>query len=183
MVEIEKWLPVAGYDGRYEVSEQGHVRSLFVGTPRLRLTRLAKNGYARVNLALNGVTTTHSIHRLVAAAFIGHCPEGCQVNHIDGDKKNNRAANLEYVTARQNSHHASRSGLKPAGERHPLRRRPELARRGEQINTAKLTAASVRQIRQEAAELSTPYPRLAARYGVNAETIGRIVRRQSWRHV
>jgi len=68
-------------------------------------------GYLRVELHKNGMAQKHSVHRLVATAFVPN-PEGKpQVNHIDGDKTNNKAENLEWVTQSENQSHAYQNGL------------------------------------------------------------------------
>ena len=105
----EIWLPVNGYEGAYEISNMGQIRSLDRTDSIGRLVKghilhpsKTPNGYLRLNLCKNGKIKMHSIHRLVADAFLGDCPKGYQVNHIDEDKLNNRATNLEYVSPKQN---------------------------------------------------------------------------------
>lgn len=111
---MEQWRAVVGYEGFYEVSDHGRVRRLG-GTPRCKATRilaprLAGAGYQSVGLYLPGKNADHYIHRLVMAAFVGPCPDGCNVNHKDADKKHNCLANLEYVTFSQNSKHGYEIG-------------------------------------------------------------------------
>ena len=119
-LENEEWRPVAGYEGRYEVSNFGRVRSFLtmgncrkVGVEYGHLLTAKKNnrGYLRVSLRKDGHTKDFSIHRLVAAAFIGEIPQGMVVNHIDGCKTNNRRSNLEVVSYTGNLEHAIRTGL------------------------------------------------------------------------
>lgn len=103
--EAEEWRPVVGFEGRYEVSNQGRVRSLLRRRrPILRLFTKPE-GYVHVCLLDHGRQCTRYVHRLVAEAF---CPQvdGDQVNHLDGDKGNNRADNLEWCTPAENSRHA-----------------------------------------------------------------------------
>ena len=75
---------------------------------------LNKWGYLRVGLYANGKKIKYAVHRLVASAFCPGEREGLQVNHIDGNKQNNRADNLEWITAGENQIHAFKLGLKKA---------------------------------------------------------------------
>lgn len=102
----EQWRPVKGHEA-YEVSNQGIVRNAVRGNVR-RLTPNEK-GYLRVQL--NGKWLR--VHRLVAIAFVPNPENKPQVNHIDGDKTNNRADNLEWVTNLENAAHAISHGLYP----------------------------------------------------------------------
>lgn len=113
MAEREQWRSVVGYEGWYEVSNHGRVRrmksyrSTFVG----RILKLGINrGYLRVVLSRGGSIKGARVHQLVTAAFIGPCPDGKEVNHIDGDKTNNYVSNLEYLTPSENHRHAYRIG-------------------------------------------------------------------------
>lgn len=111
MVEI--WAPVAGYEGLYEVSNLGRVKSLSRVQPdgrrrseRILRLNLAWNGYLRVALCRFGVVKHLPAHRLVADAFCER-REGCEsVNHRDGVKTNNEHSNLEWCTKSENSCHA-----------------------------------------------------------------------------
>lgn len=114
----ERWLPVVGYEGIYEVSSHGRVRSLsradFVGRKRQGrvLAPGCQNGYFFVHLCKGGNKRVQRVHKLVASAFLGERPEGCTVNHIDGDKTNNHPNNLEYMTQGDNVRHALFLGLR-----------------------------------------------------------------------
>ena len=92
----EIWQPVIGYEKIYEVSSFGNLRR--VNKP----PRGLNNGYHSYNLSKNGEVRTHRLHTLVAAAFLGERPEGLVIDHIDGDKLNNNAENLRYVTQSDN---------------------------------------------------------------------------------
>jgi hypothetical protein len=100
----EQWRPIPGYERTYQVSDQGRVRSL--PRPRTRggiLTRrLDKHGYWIVTLSQDGQAATQFVHRLVAAAFLGPCPEGEEVRHLDGVRTNAEMRNLAYGTRRDN---------------------------------------------------------------------------------
>jgi len=165
---IESWRPVVGYEGVYEVSDLGRIRRCKTG----RMLRQNPNGigYASLDLTRNGVCRKFRVHMLVAAAFMGPTPEGCEVNHGDGDKMNPRADNLEYVTHLENIRHATRTGL-----HNP-------SRPGVENGSAKLTDDTVRAIRREYGH-GQSYSRLARKFGVGKSTVARVVTREDWRHV
>ncbi len=100
---IERWKPVAEWEWRYEVSSLGRVRNRQTG--RI-LAHANRRGYSGIGLAGRGRFQSTLVHRLVAAAFIGPRPAFAEVNHKNGDKRDNRFENLEYVTHRENVHHA-----------------------------------------------------------------------------
>lgn len=107
--EQEIWKPVEGYS-LYEVSNLGRVRNARTGkvlTPAICKT----TGYAKVNLWNYGYDKTHSVHRLVAEAFIPNPENKRLVNHIDCNKTNNRVSNLEWATDSENMKHAFANGL------------------------------------------------------------------------
>ena len=121
----EVWKPVTGYEGHYEISSKGRVRSV----PRTRKRSDGQNhtakggvlkqsqdkkGYLNVSLLLGGKKSrkTHKVHRLVASAFIPNEYGFPQVNHKDNDKGNNVAENLEWVTQTQNMAHSLNSGTR-----------------------------------------------------------------------
>lgn len=108
---------------RYEVSEAGQVRRAVGGqgavSGRILIAQTDRDGYLIVYPRVDGRQRSMLVHRLVAAAFLGACPPGHQVNHIDGFKRNNHHSNLEYVTRLENMRHAARTGLLRRGERHP----------------------------------------------------------------
>ena len=100
---MEKWKDVRGFEGKYQVSDKGNVRSLIKGCHEEAQT-INSNGYPYVSLALPGHRTKKCrVHRLVAEAFIDN-PNGYpQVNHKDECKLNNNVANLEWCTSLYNN--------------------------------------------------------------------------------
>lgn len=108
------WRPVVGFEKFYEVSDDGQVRRI----GRAKGTRVGKVlaptdrgiGYYSVRLSRRDASKTVYIHHLVAAAFLGPRPPDHEINHIDYDRKNNAASNLEYVTRSGNTQHAYDNG-------------------------------------------------------------------------
>ena len=99
---MEEWRPVVGYEGLYEVSSTGKVKSLRSGKLR-KLVPNSKTGYLYVVLCGADFKYTHTVHRLVATAFCDK-PDGCDfINHKDENKHNNNADNLEWVTKYYNN--------------------------------------------------------------------------------
>jgi hypothetical protein len=108
---MEIWRPITGVKGLIEVSNDGRVRSLLRGTPRVLKTQTDNKGYHRVRVTVEREKMTFKVHREVAKAFIPNPNNLPQVNHIDGNKNNNSIQNLEWVTNKENAHHAIESGL------------------------------------------------------------------------
>jgi hypothetical protein len=155
--EGERWLPVVGYEGIYEVSDHGRVRRAGPanGTHVGRILKPYQRGaYLYANLKARNTQRSISLHRIVAWAFHGPPPPGHEVNHKDGNKLNPRADNLEWVTKSENCRHAHRLGLvKYAG------------RKGEAHPRVKLTDRQVEEIRQLRGK-ATP-SEIAERYGIS----------------
>lgn len=111
----EIWKDVVGYEGLYQISNLGNVKSLnynHTGKERILAKKHHKSGYVTVTLCKNGKHKNKSIHILVAMAFIPNRFSLPCVNHIDGDKENNFVDNLEWVTYSQNTMHAIQTGLR-----------------------------------------------------------------------
>lgn len=107
---MERWKEVDGTGGRLLVSDQGRVKSLLRDGRILKATK-DKKGYLRLRVTLDRKRYAFKVHRLVASAFIENPDNKPQVNHINGDKSDNRAANLEWSSNIENAHHAIRNGL------------------------------------------------------------------------
>lgn len=124
---MEIWKDIYEFEGYYQVSNFGNIRSLdrFDGV-NYRKGQLIKpilkyNGYLQVGLRKNNKRKYFSIHRLVAIHFIDNPDNKKQVNHIDCNKQNNKVNNLEWVTPKENQFHAKENGLRnsmPSGEEH-----------------------------------------------------------------
>ena len=102
-LEQEQWRDIDGYDGMYQVSDIGRVRSLKYGKVRVLRARKNSGGYLQVNLCKNCVGNNIFVHRLVANAFIPNSDETkTQINHKNEVKTDNRVENLEWCTAKYN---------------------------------------------------------------------------------
>ena len=126
-IKNEMWKNIDGYDGSYQVSNHGRVRSVdreifiergsskYMATYEGRILSVSENTrYPNVGIGYNGETKTILVHRLVAEAFIPNPENKPYVNHIDGDTHNNHVSNLEWVTQSENINHAIKIGNKEA---------------------------------------------------------------------
>jgi hypothetical protein len=119
---LEEWRDIPGYEGRYQVSSLGRVKSLARVVPNLRYgsqnrnerimkqCKCSKKGYLKLGLQLNGKQKLFSVHRLVARAFIPNPNNKSQVNHLNG-KNDNSVGSLEWATQSENMKHAYATGL------------------------------------------------------------------------
>ena len=99
---MENWKAITGYEGIYEVSDQGRVKSLKYGKEKILKPRKTTWGYLLVSLCKDGHTKQTYVHRIVSEAFIPN-PQGLEtVNHKDEDKTNNFASNLEWMSQEDN---------------------------------------------------------------------------------
>ena len=103
---MEIWKEIKGYEGLYEVSNQGNIRSLKTG----KLRKPKNNfGYLRINLCKNNVVKFHMVHRLVAETFIENNDQNLtQVNHKNENKQDNRVENLEWCDAKYNNNYGTK---------------------------------------------------------------------------
>lgn len=166
-------------DGYCEVSNLGKLRSVerAIWNTRQRTyhyrksryfeVKPKKDGYLGVTLSFNGKVQQVCIHQLVARAFLPNPENKPQVNHIDGDKSNNKVTNLEWVTASENNYHACKTGLRKVGEEH---------------HKAKLKEAEVKEILHL---LSEGYSsgEIAPLYRVNKSLIKKIKSGECWSHI
>ena len=166
-------MPVVGYEGRYDVSNVGGVRSLWHKTGRRKRPNFLRPaihsfGYPYVTLAKNGVAKKIRVYRLVALAFIGPPPTPKhEVAHNDGDPSNSNVANLRWATRKENYSDRYKHGTAPVGDQSYVR---------------KLSAAAVAIIRNRylGGETQTA---LAAEYGVHRTTVGYAISGKNWGHV
>lgn len=107
----EEWKDIKGYEGLYQISNLGNVKSVYKNGNFKILIGGIKNGYRQVILVKDGKRKYINVHRLVAEAFIPNKENKSQVNHIDGNKLNNKVDNLEWCTQSENMKHAYKIGL------------------------------------------------------------------------
>lgn len=119
---MEEWRDIPGWEGIYQVSNQGRIRSLGVGNRKGKILKPAPYGRDRrhlgVSLWRNNKGKTMKVHRLVASAFIGPCPDGAEVCHNDGDGFNNRLSNLRYDSQSENVRDRIRHGTHHQKNKH-----------------------------------------------------------------
>jgi len=162
----EIWKDIEGYEGIYLISNLGRVKSLY-GKGRIRAQTPDKDGYLKVGLYKNAKQKNAIVSRLVAKAFIEGEKE--QVNHIDGDKKNNRVSNLEWVDNQENIDHAWDTGL------YTLER--------QMMRPSKLDKDKVIEIRESYSKGERSYGELAKLYDVSKSLIADVVKRRCWKHI
>ena len=106
-VILEVWKDIPGYEGLYQVSNMGNVKSLFRYKKQLK-PMMTNSGYLQINLFKNKIRKVFLVHRLVAIVFLDNPQNKEEVNHIDECKTNNKLSNLEWVTRTENSYHGTR---------------------------------------------------------------------------
>lgn len=169
-----KWVTVSQNEN-YEVNSLAQVRNKKTGHVLKYDKKITGGGYYNCSLGRRGCAM---VHTLVCTAFHGHPPsKRHQVNHKDGNKLNNRAENLEWVTPKQNMQHALKSGRL---EEH----RENMSRRstGEGNPKAKLTERDVLRIK-DLIVIGWNRSRIAELYLVSNSTVGSIELRKTWKHL
>lgn len=166
----EIWLSVRGYEGRYQISSLGRVRSQRRNKARERILRPVKhkNGYLAVSLWRDNKGVTFHIHSLVADAFIGPRPVGMDVCHIDGNRLHNVASNLRYDTRRGNEADKEIHGTRNCGERHGL---------------SKAKAEDIPVIRHRILVNKERAADVGADFGLSARAVSHIAKRTRWNHI
>jgi len=101
----EIWKDIKGYEGHYQVSNLGSIKSLKFGKERILKPSKDRDGYLLVVLSKDSKPKTFTVHQLIAIAFLDHTPNGHKIviDHIDNDKLNNYVGNLQLVTQRKNT--------------------------------------------------------------------------------
>lgn len=163
-MNTEEWRAIAGYD-EYEVSSLGRVRKLTRGGPRILKLAVRHDYRSRVSIGLRG--KTKSVHRLVATAFLGPCPDGYECSHLDGDSSNNAVTNLCWETHKENVARQFKHGTVLWGSKN---------------GQAKLDADKVRAIRAKL-RAGMPKRHIAREFGVSHGTVINVERGVHWRDV
>jgi hypothetical protein len=181
--ELEEWRAVPGYEGHYEVSSLGRVRSVgrFISRvmpdgsvqhqnrPEKIMGQWSRNGtwYPRVTLTVEFQKKTISVHTLVLEAFVGPAPHGTECRHLDGNMQNCRLENLAWATHLENEADKTAHGTRVIGE---------------MVRNSVLTAGDVVAIRRRHAA-GERQNAMAREFGVSKATICRAVKGRSWAHV
>jgi hypothetical protein len=159
---MEQWLDVVDFEGIYEVSSHGNVRS--IKSKQLKKITIDKTtNRPFMNLWKNNKGTTVRVHKLVLEAFVGKCPKGLECCHNDGNCLNNHVNNLRWDTHKSNIHDRIIHGT---------------SNRGERCGTAKLTLEQVKKIRKD----DRLQRIIAEEYGVKQSLISRIKNGVLWKH-
>ncbi|MDM4221800.1 NUMOD4 motif-containing HNH endonuclease [Klebsiella pasteurii] len=169
--ESEIWKPVVGYEGRYEVSNLGNVRSLSNYRKGLFHNNIAhfiqNKGYHYVSIRdADGKSKRLAVHRIVLEAFVGPRPDGKQIAHWNGDPSDNRVENLRWATSKENIADRSRHGRTAIGEN---------------AGSAKLDRKAVKTIKR-LNNLGLSACEVAHLACVNPSTIISIWQGESWKH-
>jgi hypothetical protein len=167
--KAERWLPIVGYEGWYEVSDRGRVHRVKPG-PHTRPGYILNHaflarGYPTVHLCKNGGQFKEKIHRLVAKAFVGLPKKGQIINHKNGIKTDNRPENLEWCTYSENHLHKHRVLGIDVGETHGM---------------SKLKNADIPLIRQLIAENKLTQKAIGDKFNVSARVIRSIKTGRCW---
>lgn len=161
---VEIWKDIVGYEGCYQVSNFGRIKSL------LSLGRIIKlqNGahYKQVSLYFNKLQKTWLVHRLVGIMFIPTKSIQLTINHIDENKFNNILTNLEWLTIKQNVQHSIKKWTKPGKH-----------------GNSKLLESEVLEIRNLYQNSSESIYSLGYKFKVSANTIYQIIIKNTWKHI
>jgi hypothetical protein len=160
--------PVPGCPG-YFANKDGDILTFKIHK-QVRKCKSPKH-YPRFSVTKNGRKTTVGIHQAVALAFLGPCPPGMEVAHMDGNRHNPKLENLKYVTRKENHSHMLIHGTAQRGEGHP---------------GSKLTAAEVKEIRKcywFDGKNKGNAGDLAAKFGVSKSTIHNVAKGKKWKHI
>lgn len=172
----EIWKDIKGYEGFYQISNLGNVRSLQRKAPSgksvkqiIRKQSIDKNGYCVVGLNKNKTQKTYKVHRLVAIAFIDNPKNLPEVNHKDEDKTNNNVSNLEWCDAKYNLTYGSRKDMFV----------------GTKNNNCKLSEQDVKDIRRLYKKRDPKFNSLALgkKYGISHTHILNIIKNKSWNNI
>lgn len=179
MDNLEVWLDIKGYEGHYQVSSFGRVKSL------ARIVESRKGvfgnkkekflsdwdcgkGYRKVKLSKSGIDKSIRVHRLVAQTFLDNPASKSEVNHVNGIKNDNKVENLEWVTGSENIIHSLANNLK-------------IPQKGSEHGMSKLTEKDVLEIREIGR--SKGLKEVSKIYKVSQSLISNVLLNKIWNHV
>lgn len=174
-ITVEIWKDIKGYEGHYQVSSHGNIKSIKFGRQKTLTLKNTHKGYHNIQLFKNGKMKGCFVHRIVAENFLDHLKVNHSVDHLDANKKNNHYTNLEWVTNKENSDRKVNMKLHAFGER---------------VHTSKLTQKDIEHIRREFMLNSSTkedktliYNALAKGYGLFRGTVKEICSGKRWSHL
>lgn len=179
----EIWKDIPDWEGMYQISSIGNIRSLnrpvkargdkiSIKKGKILKPLFDKDGYLHIGLYKEQKGYFRRLHRLVALAFIPNPENKPLVNHLNGIKDDNRVENLEWCTQQRNMQHAHKTGLKV--NTHMF---------GEGCNFSKLNDEQILYIRASYDKKTNSYKKLAEQFNVSASQISNIIRRNNWKHI
>ena len=180
----ERWLDISGFEGFYQISDLGRVKSKeryidrernngrgFRMLVREKILKLGTSTYATVFLRKDKTTSAYMVHRLVLEAFVGPCHDGMECRHLNGKCRDNRLVNLEWGTPKQNGEDKIRHGTS------------RLVGRGERQAMSTLTDDQVLRIRYLFDKRLKTDRELSLMFGTNLRVIRRVLRGLTWKHL
>jgi len=176
---MENWEDIKGYEGCYQVSDLGRIKSLQryvtsryggerIVRERIRKTVLIKE-YISIDLSVGGKRKTHRVHRLVATAFIFNPLNKPQINHKNGIKIDNRWFNLEWATGKENQSHAFRLGLNKG-------------QKGEEHSQCKFNDIEIIAMRSVNTKIFNT-TRICKTYEISSGNLSAVLNRKTWTHI
>lgn len=173
---MEEWKPIGSLNNRYEASNYGNIRNS--STHKILKQFINKFGYKILTVRpIPKQQINIRVHRVVAEAFLGKCPDGYVVNHKDGDKSNNNIDNLEYVTPSENNQHALNNNLRS----HP--HNFSNMKRGENHYNASITEEQAKYILRLHKETHFGARKLSKMTNISIGAIGNLIAGRSWKHL
>lgn len=183
MENKEIFVDIVGFDGKYQISNIGNVKSvgryvarkgqsdLYV-KERIKKCSIKNSGYKTLILYRDNIGKNKTIHRLVASAFIPNPENKKEVNHKDGNKLNNCVENLEWCTPSENQYHSHKTGL-------------NISPNGEDSVNAKIKEIDVIEIRRQyvKGDVNFSLRAIAKRFNLHPSTIYNIIKFKKWKHI
>lgn len=176
----EIWKDIKCYEGMYQVSNLGRIKSLsrevnsrfgtYITDELIRKLNYKKDGYVNIDLSKNNNHKYYRVHRLVLSTFnpVDNM-NNLQVNHIDGNKSNNKLTNLEWVTAKENTLHAIKIGNRGN-------------QKGIKNPNSKLNPQKVLEI-LSLKDKDLSHSEIASKFNVCRKTVGNILNGKTWTHI